>query len=341
MTDTRQQEAASWLNNTLGLPVTKIEPLAGDASFRRYFRVYLPDGCLVLMDAPPAKENCKPYLAIGAELLKHRIHTPTIIAENLEQGFLLLEDFGDQLFLTALKKEDNTKKLYHKALQTLVKLQQIKTVTHHQLPVFDTAMMLREMQLFSDWFIEGKLEYKLQEKEKKLLLNSFKLIADKIESFQYTCVHRDYHSRNLMLLESGELGVLDFQDAVLGPITYDAISLLKDCYIDLSRDKVLDLLGYYHHLLGEVKLIDNQSFYDFTNEFDWVGIQRHLKVVGIFSRLDLRDHKTGYLKDIPLAMRYLMEALNEFSELKELSTWIKTTIYPLYEEIFELRIITI
>lgn len=333
MTDIRQQEAANWLSNSLRLPVIQIKPLAGDASFRRYFRISLPDGCLVLMDAPPTKENCRPYIAVGQQLLKSGIKVPAIMAEDMDKGFLLLEDFGDQLFLTALKP-DNIDSLYRQALQTLVRLQQIKAVERYELPVFNHAMMMQEMQLFQDWFVEGKLEYKLQPKEKNLLQQTFTLIAEKIAGFQYTCVHRDYHSRNLMVLKSGDLGVLDFQDAVYGPITYDAVSLLKDCYIALSRDKVLDMLGYYHQLLSAANIIKNQTLHDFAQEFDWVGLQRHLKVIGIFARLDMRDHKLGYLKDIPLAMQYLIDGLSNFSELNEFSNWLKKTLLPVYEEVF-------
>ncbi|MFN7095970.1 MAG: aminoglycoside phosphotransferase family protein, partial [Gammaproteobacteria bacterium] len=162
---------------------------------------------------------------------------------------------------------------------------------------------------------------------------TFANIAAKIETFQYTCMHRDYHSRNLMILESNQLGVLDFQDAVWGPVTYDALSLLKDCYISWPRDKVLDLLGQYHQMLLSSAIISKQTFAEFITEFDWVGVQRHLKVIGIFSRLHLRDRKPGFLKDIPLAMRYLIEALSTFDELNEFNTWVSETILPIYQDV--------
>jgi len=323
MTDMRLQQAASWLNNTLRLPVAHIRPLAGDASFRRYFRVTIESDnqCYVLMDAPPAQENCQPYVAIDRQFIKAGIHAPAIIEQDLTQGFLLLEDFGDGLLLSVLN-EGNADKLYRQALQTLVRLQQIKTIEHYSLPVFDTAMQLREMMLFQDWFITQKLGYALQAHEQALLKNTFEKIASKIITCQYTCVHRDYHSRNLMLLAAGDLGVLDFQDAVSGPITYDAISLLKDCYIAWPRDKVVGWLGYYHQLLLSAGMVGEQTFSDFMAEFDWVGIQRHMKVIGIFSRLDLRDHKPGYLKDIPLAMQYLIDALSYFDEMSDFREWL-------------------
>lgn len=332
MTDLRLQQASAWLNNTLRLPVKTIKPLAGDASFRRYFRVHLPDICYVLMDAPPEKEDCRPFAAIARQFIKSGIHAPAIIAEDFSQGFLLLEDFGDHLFLSAVN-QGQADELYKLALQTLIRLQHIKSIEHYKLPVFDQAMMMREMMLFQDWFITQQLDYTLQTHEKALLKDTFEHIATKIETFNYTCVHRDYHSRNLMVLNSNELGVLDFQDAVWGPITYDAISLLKDCYISWPRDKVIDWLGYYHQMLMSTGIIKDKTFSDFTIEFDWVGVQRHLKVVGIFSRLNLRDHKPGYLKDIPLAVRYLTEALNHFEELNEFNLWLRKTILPVYQDV--------
>jgi aminoglycoside/choline kinase family phosphotransferase len=332
MTDMRLQQASAWLNNSLRLPVKMIKPLAGDASFRRYFRVHLPDVCYVLMDAPPEREDCHPFAAIDRQFVKSGIHAPAIIAEDFAQGFLLLEDFGDQLFLSAVNQE-NVDELYRLALQTLTRLQQIKSIANYKLPVFDSAMMMREMMLFQDWFILNKLDYPLQAHEKTLLKETFEFIAAKIETFQYTCVHRDYHSRNLMILKSNELGILDFQDAVWGPVTYDAISLLKDCYISWPRDKVIDLLGYYHQMLVATGIVSDKTFSDFTAEFDWVGVQRHLKVVGIFSRLAIRDHKPGYLKDIPLAMRYLTEALNQFVELNDFNTWLREAILPVYQDV--------
>ncbi|MBY0544765.1 MAG: phosphotransferase [Gammaproteobacteria bacterium] len=321
MTDLRLQQANSWLTNSLRLPITQLKPIAGDASFRRYFRVYLPNESYILMDAPPSHENCKPYITIGRELLKHNIHVPRIFYDNLEQGFLLLEDLGDKSFFSALKI-DNVDLLYRQALEVLVKIQKITYISNYDLPKFDESMMMREMMLFQEWFIEGLLKHPLNATEKNLLAKTFQQIAEKIASFQQCCVHRDYHSRNLMVLPSGDLGVLDFQDAVWGPITYDAISLLKDCYISWPRDKILDLLGYYHHLLSSAQIIEGNTFSDFINEFDWVGIQRHIKVIGIFSRLHLRDHKSAYLNDIPLAMRYLVDALNPFQDLNDFRIWL-------------------
>lgn len=321
MTELRLQQAHDWLTNKLRLPVTQIKPLAGDASFRRYFRVHLPNEHYILMDAPPSHENCKPYMAIGRELHKHSIHVPQIFNDNLEQGFLLLEDLGDKSFFSALNVESKNR-LYRQALESLVKIQKITCVTNYDLPLFDEGMMMKEMMLFQEWFIEGVLKYFLSAAEKDLLVKTFHHIAEKITTFQQCFVHRDYHSRNLMILSSGDLGILDFQDAVWGPITYDAISLLKDCYISWPRDNILDLLGYYHYLLSSSHLIEGRAFSDFVNEFDWVGIQRHIKVIGIFSRLHLRDHKSTYLNDIPLAMRYLVEALNSFQDLDDFRLWL-------------------
>ncbi|NNM58636.1 MAG: phosphotransferase [Legionellales bacterium] len=322
MLDLRLQEGLAWLSNQLRLPIDDVKPLAGDASFRRYFRVYLPDISYILMDVPPSHEDCRSYIAIDQQLLKSGIRAPNIVAENLTHGFLLLEDFGDCLFLKGVNS-DNVDVLYKKALNTLISIQKISTISGYKLPLFDANMMIREMMLFQDWYIEAYLMRSLEPSEKELLTNTFKTIAKKIETFQYTLVHRDYHSRNLMVLKSGELGVLDFQDAVSGPLVYDALSLLKDCYVAWPRDKVLDLLGYYHSQLRANGIIHGESFTDFVMEFDWMGIQRHLKVIGIFSRLNLRDHKPAYLKDIPLSMQYLLEGLNQFEALNDFRVWLK------------------
>lgn len=330
MADMRLQLLNDWLANSLRLPVKSVKPVAGDASFRRYFRVTLPDITYIAMDAPPEKEKCQPFIAIGQEFRSAGIHTPAIIKQNTEKGFLLLEDFGNELFLTALN-ETNTDSLYRLALAILPRIQKITQIKNYSLPRFDEKTMLREMQLFEDWFIKGLLAYPITPAESANLQHAMQIIANKISTFTYTCMHRDYHSRNLMLLANKELGILDFQDAVYGPAVYDAVSLLKDCYIAWPREKIITWLGYYHKLLINAAIIPSTITFDqLLQEFDWVGIQRHLKVAGIFSRLYLRDGKASYLKDIPLAIRYLMTALQDFPQLAELTAWLQENILPLY-----------
>lgn len=320
-------QLSNWLGASLRLPVQSIQPLAGDASFRHYYRVSVPDMTYILMDAPPEKEDCKPFIAIDAEFIKAGVHAPAIIASNLTDGFLLLEDFGNTLLLSALN-DTSADSLYRQAIHVLVKLQAITSIKDYHLPPFDAAHMLREMQLFTEWFIEQELNLTLSGQEQQLIQQTFATIIQRIEKQPYTCVHRDYHSRNLMVLADGDLGVLDFQDAVWGPITYDLISLLKDCYTVCPRTQMLELVGYYHHLATAHGILREKNLSEFIDDFDWVGIQRHLKVIGIFSRLHLRDHKPGYLKDIPTAMRYLMEGLELFDEFTDFRQWLKLRIIP-------------
>jgi aminoglycoside/choline kinase family phosphotransferase len=217
-----------------------------------------------------------------------------------------------------------------------VRLQQIKRIEGYTLPQFDKALMLREMKLFTDWFLKGKLGLTLSPAEQDLIEHTFNIIADRIERQPYLCVHRDYHARNLMLLDDAQIGILDFQDAVWGPMTYDIISLLKDCYVVWPRDKVVDLVGYYHQLASAAGVIPSQTFTDFLRDFDWMGIQRHIKVIGIFSRLNLRDKKSGYLKDIPVAMQYLTDALGQFGEFAHFNNWMQARVMPIYQEVWSL-----
>ena len=322
-TDLRLHAASSWLTEGLRLPVLSIHPLAGDASFRRYFRVYLPDTCYILMDAPPDRENTHAFIAINGHLQTAHITSPNMIATNVREGFLLLEDFGDTLFSSHLN-EDNADSRYHSALQTLVKIQHLGDLTEYPLPRFDKAMMLKEMHLFTEWFVIPTRQQPLSEGELTLIRQTFERIADKIEQFPYCFVHRDYHSRNLMILANQHIGVLDFQDAVWGSLTYDVVSLLKDCYLEWPRARVLHWLSEYHHMLMATDHFPQLSFDDLLTQFEWVGIQRHLKVMGIFSRLHLRDHKSAYLKHIPLTKRYLLDALSGIDELTAFGTWLET-----------------
>ncbi len=331
----RFEQLSTWLTGRLGLPITALTPLAGDASFRRYYRAELPNIHYIVMDAPPVKESCGPFVAIATEFSKAGVHAPQIIAQDLEQGFLLLEDMGNTLLLSALDHTTATP-LYRLALQTLIRIQHVKKIAGYTLPAFDRAFMYQEMQLFVDWFLKGMLNINLTPQEQTLIDQTFATIAARIESQPYLCVHRDYHSRNLMLLNTGEIGVLDFQDAVWGPVTYDIISLLKDCYIVWPRDKIVDLVGYYHQLARTAGIIHDQSLTDFLSDFDWMGIQRHLKVIGIFSRLNLRDHKPGYLNDIPIAMNYLLDALSQFDELALFQQWLQKRVIPIYQDVWSL-----
>lgn len=331
MTDSRLIEAQDWLHNQLRLPITHLKPIVGDASFRRYFRAHLADTSYILMDAPPEKENTRLFCLLSEHLQEGQLSAPRIIAYTESQGFMLLEDFGSCLFNEGLNSE-NADERYSLALKTLVTLQQLPDTQPTALPRFDEAMMEREMQLFVDWFLPSYCHYRLSDKEEMLIKQSFKQITTTISTFPYCFVHRDYHSRNLMLLKQQRLGILDFQDAVWGPITYDVLSLLKDCYIDWPEAKRLDWLSQYHYMLMQSGHFPWIDFSLFHRQFEWVGIQRHLKVAGIFTRLNERDHKPHYLSYLPRTLTYLLNALSTCPELDEFYQWLSPLVRPYMEK---------
>ena len=318
---TRQNELNDWLKSLFGETPFTITPLAGDASFRRYFRFQCGELTRVVMDAPPDKENITPFLDIGHQLATIGIHTPTVYAVDQALGFILLEDLGDQLLLRALSHE-NADTLYPAAMLTLLQLQQCPT-THPQLPEFDRAFMLKEMSLFREWFLEAYLGLQLNANEEALLYNTFDWLATAIAAQPQVFIHRDYHSRNLIVINENNLmdmGVIDFQDAMQGPFTYDLVSLLKDCYIQWPREKVIDWLTYFYHNLP---LAHDYSLAMFIRAFDLCGLQRHLKVLGVFCRLHLRDNKSAYLRDLPLTFNYLSTCLESNSELQPFYQFIQ------------------
>ena len=308
----RENALKEWLIDTLKLQDFHLAPLAGDASFRRYFRLQYNGLTRVVMDAPPEKEDLKPFIHIAQTLEKAEVYTPKILATNLADGFLLLSDLGDQLLLNALHSE-NVNNHYHHAISTLFKIQ-----TCSRDPIlapFDKAHMLKEMSLCPEWFFKAYLDLKLNQDESTLVQQTMEWIATEVAKQPLTFIHRDYHSRNLMLLQNGAestLGVIDFQDAMIGPFTYDLVSLLKDCYISWPRSKVLEWVEFFY---TQSALTKDYSLPEFIRAFDLCGLQRHLKVLGIFSRLYLRDNKPGYLKDLPLTLKYVLECTETYEEL--------------------------
>ena len=305
--DSRIELIKNWLENELKLPEYNINALAGDASFRRYFRITTPDVSYMLMDAPPERECCKTFASIDHLFHENHIHVPKIYAENIHDGLLLLEDFGDDVLLSILNPS-NANDYYKKAIDILCHIQAIAP-QKIALPTFDKTFMLQEMELFREWFLTKLLQYPINNDENQLLTNLFNDIADKVSNQPLVVTHRDYHSRNLMRLGNDQLGVLDFQDAVIGPYVYDPASLLKDAYITWSRDKIELWLNYYYNQACERGLIDGITLEQLYHDFELVGLQRHIKVVGIFARLYKRDGKKSYLKDIPRVMHYIVDAL--------------------------------
>lgn len=333
--DRRLQALTAWSQTQLGTDDVQVTPVAGDASFRRYFRVTRNpppadgDASRILMDAPPEHEDCKPFIRIARYWHAHGVHVPCIDAEDLQQGFLMLEDLGDQLLLRHLN-ERTADALYGAALDTLVHIQKIPAQAPEcPLPPYDAELLDREMSLFRDWFLERLLGLELSNQEHCVLDTTCAFLREAALSQPQVSVHRDYHSRNLMMLASLESGpgVIDFQDAVDGPITYDLVSLLKDCYIRWPRDRRNGWVERYRQqsVAAGLHRADPETFLQW---FELMGMQRHLKVAGIFSRLWLRDGKSGYLRDIPLTLDYLIEASAGQPALRAFHDWLVDRIQP-------------
>jgi aminoglycoside/choline kinase family phosphotransferase len=305
-----------WLGDTLTPASFSLSPLAGDASFRRYFRLFMNTGTKVVMDAPPEKESLTSYINVDELLSSLGVTVPKIHAANLAQGFLILDDFGDELLLTHLSPH-SVDRLYSAAMALIVKMQHCPATLTAKLPVFDKQFMLQELEVFREWFLLGHLKLKLSYQEDQLLDEAFKLLATEISQQPYVLIHRDYHSRNIMLLGGEEeklnLGILDFQDAMLGPFMYDLVSLLKDCYCQWPCEQVADWVKAFYetHFLAEQWTLDN-----FTRAFNLCGLQRHLKVLGVFSRLYLRDNKSNYLQNLPLTLHYTLSCLKAYPEFR-------------------------
>lgn len=323
--DQRADELTSWAAKALDYPNPSCDIVSGDASFRRYFRIATGDEVYIGMDAPPEHEDCVPFVSLAHHWREHGIPVPAIRAENLAKGFLLLEDFGDEQYLDSLDAQ-SADQLYGSAMTTLLHLQQIPETDQYKLPPYDRRLLLTEMQLFTDWLVGRKLEIPLSEAEQQIIQPVFEiLIANALEQPRVT-VHRDYHSRNLMIRQ-GEPGVLDFQDAVRGPITYDLVSLLRDCYCVWPPEKVTAWVEQYWQRSREAGLHD-VALSRFRRWFDLMGIQRHLKAAGIFARLSLRDGKHGYLEDIPRTVGYILQVSADYPELADFREWLLDKIEP-------------
>lgn len=300
-----------WLRSRFPEGRWSVAPASADASFRRYFRVSVDDATHIVMDAPPQHEDCGPFLHVAKLFAAAGAHVPEILDQDLQQGFLLLSDLGSTTYLQALD-EDNADPLYRDAIEALVKIQLASRPD--VLPPYDEALLLREMRLFPEWYVGKHLQTDLSASQQEMLERTFALIALNNLAQPKVYVHRDYHSRNLMA-SSPNPGVLDFQDAVHGPITYDLASLFKDAYISWDEERVLDWTIRYWERAKKAGLPVNADFYEFYRDFEWMGVQRHIKVLGIFARLRHRDGKEAYLKDMPLVMTYLRKACERYNAL--------------------------
>lgn len=307
--------------------VLPLIPVSGDASFRRYFRTTASGQTFIAMDAPPEKENSAPFVAIAKSWFAAGVSVPEILAEDLKQGFLLLSDMGDVLYLDKLNPQ-SADALYLQAIQTLINIQTCQQIDGYELPEYDEALLTREMNLCPEWFFSKLLGLKLDQSEQQLLASTFDLLVASALEQPKVCVHRDYHSRNLMLLNNGSIGVLDFQDAVVGPITYDLVSLIRDCYINWPAMQEEKWIKDFILLAEQADLIQDLEYSQCKHWFDWMGLQRHIKCVGIFSRLYLRDGKAGYLKDIPRTFNYLKTVCAAYPQLETFNQWLDDRIVP-------------
>jgi aminoglycoside/choline kinase family phosphotransferase len=313
---------ASQLEQLRGSTQFSLAPASEDASFRRYFRVSFADGrdSFVAMDAPPEKENCRPFLQVGALFAGAGAHVPKVHASSLEQGFLLLEDLGPTTYLDRLKEIDGhsaaADALYLAAIDTLVAIQLSGNAA--DLRPYDDAILRRELNLFPDWYVVRHLRQELSPADGEILARAFELVLANNLAQPRVHVHRDYHSRNLMVSEPLP-GVLDFQDALYGPITYDLASLLRDAYVRWEEERVIDWCVRYWEKARKAGLPVGADFSAFYRDFEWMGVQRHLKVAGIFARLFHRDGKERYLADLPLVVDYLQAACSRYRELGPLA----------------------
>jgi N-acetylmuramate 1-kinase len=310
----RTQQLDLWLAQVLDQPYT-LTTASADASFRRYFRVHLPQQTLIVMDAPPPQEDCRPFVQVAERLLAAGLNVPKIIAQNLESGFLLLSDLGNDTYLSKLTPQ-NAKALYGDACQALINMQLASD--KDALPPYDSALLMRELQLFPEWYVAKHLGQTLSADQQAVLDKTFAQLIDNILQQPQVTVHRDYHSRNLMVTAENNPGVLDFQDAVIGAITYDLVSLFKDAYIRWDEEDLMDWVVRYWQAAKKAGLPVNEDFGAFYKDFEWMGVQRHIKVLGIFARLYHRDGKDGYLKDMPLVMQYLQTTCERYVELRPL-----------------------
>lgn len=322
----RLRQLERWLVHGCRLPPHTLEPASADASFRRYFRITLADAStLIAMDAPPDREDCRPFVAVAARMAQAGLHVPQIVAQDLEQGFLLLEDLGSRSYLHALNGQ-TAAPLYADAMRALLRLQTAASAAG--LPAYDRPMLVREMQLFPEWLLERHLGIALDEGEQAMLAASFDVLIDNALAQPVVCVHRDYHSRNLMVVDGSNPGVIDFQDAVAGPLTYDLVSLLRDCYVRWPGERVDAWVGDYYHKACDAGLLGTADAATFLAWFDLMGVQRHLKAAGIFARLNHRDGKPGYLDDVPRTLGYIVEVGRRRPDVRELASFIESRVMP-------------
>jgi aminoglycoside/choline kinase family phosphotransferase len=344
MTDPRLQELTSWTNELLDQLLAhkqgavELEPVSGDASFRRYFRARVGDDTYIAVDAPPEHEDNQTFVHLSNLLLASGVSAPKVYSVNYDQGFMLLVDFGDDLYLPALlhyqRNNDmaSSEALYSQAINALVLIQ--SGMDKSPLPAYTVEKLLEEMQLFPTWFCESFLSFKFDEAGTALCNSTFLWLAGQIRDQHQVAVHRDYHSRNLLVLDTAKFGVdcgpgvIDFQDAVSGSYAYDLVSLLRDCYISWPNQQVEDWACLYLAKAQAAGLLAGYTEAQLIRDMNLAGLQRNLKVIGIFARLSIRDNKSQYLADIPLVVSYFLDISAQFEEMAEFRAWFITEVLP-------------
>jgi aminoglycoside/choline kinase family phosphotransferase len=326
--NSRLQSLRDWVTATLKLKLDDLRPASADASFRRYFRVLSGDRSYIVMDAPPGKEDVSPFIEVARRFYALGLNVPEILEVDTKQGFLLLSDLGSTIYLSKLDT-GSVERLYGDAMGALVVLQAGIYTDSSFLPPYDETLLQREMELFREWYVGRHLGYTLREEQNAALDAVFATLAASALAQPRVWVHRDYHSRNLMVTPVRNPGILDFQDAVVGPVTYDLVSLLRDCYISWPRTQVESWVRGYFTLASQSGLPAGESEEQFLQWFDLMGVQRHLKATGIFARLNHRDAKPGYLGDIPRTLGYVYEVCGRYRDLAPLADLLDALAVPL------------
>lgn len=328
--DQRLDALHTWLRQDVRITNYTLATASADASFRRYFRLEVAGQTRIVMDAPPDKEDIGPYLKVTALLATCRVHVPAVFAVDRTRGFVLLEDLGHTHYLTRLTEGAAPDPLYAAALDSLLQIQTRGREAMRELEPYDAAVLEREMALMPEWFCIRHLQLDLTSEERELLASSFALLTREALAQPLVFVHRDYHSRNLMVLPKEGPGIIDFQDALRGPVGYDLVSILKDCYITWPRAQVEQWLATYRErlLAADGASLAGSTFSEFLRWFDAIGLQRHIKVLGIFARLNWRDGKPGYLDDLPRTLDYVREAAALFPELRAFQAFLEQRVVP-------------
>jgi aminoglycoside/choline kinase family phosphotransferase len=322
-----------WLHGIDGLSDADPQPASGDASFRRYFRLHSDEESFIAMDAPPEREDCKPFVRIAGYLEAMQLNSPRVLEANLDDGFLLLTDLGATQYLEKLTNDTTvTASLYDDALRALTLMQNRGAVFQNLLPPYDVDLLHFELSLFHDWLCEKHLGIEFGADDEVKWRHLCELLVSSAVDQPQVFVHRDYHSRNLMVTENDNPGILDFQDAVEGPLTYDLVSLLKDCYIQWPQEQISNWARSFYNS-SDVSIQQRLTEDQFMRYFDLMGVQRHLKAAGIFARLNHRDGKPGYMADVPRTLSYIVELGPRYDEFEFLIALIDERCLPVLREL--------